>query len=52
MRGPKELASIVDLLGMGEGEGLDAVSGAPWGIVERNRTKLGASFVAPGVRVA
>jgi ribonuclease P/MRP protein subunit RPP1 len=52
MRGPRELASILDLLGIGEEEGLDAVSGTPWDIVERNRIKLGTSFVAPGVRVA
>ena len=52
MRGPRELASILDLLGIGEEEGLEAVSGTPWGTVERNRIKLGTSFVVPGVRVA
>ena len=51
MRVPRELAAVLELLGIGEEEGLDAVSTTPWGIVDRNREKLGPGFVAPGVRV-
>ena len=51
MRGPRELAAVLDLLGIGEEEGLDAVSTTPWSIVDRNREKLMPGFVEPGVRV-
>ena len=50
MRGPRELAASMQLLGVGEEESLDMVSDAPWSIVERNRGKLEPGYVSPGVR--
>ncbi len=52
MREPRALASLLDLLGIGEEEALEAVSKNPQRIVETNRGKLGPEFVAPGVRRA
>ncbi|MFB0557929.1 MAG: hypothetical protein ACETVY_02320, partial [Candidatus Bathyarchaeia archaeon] len=51
MRDPRGLVAILGLLGMGEEEGLNAVSTYPWRLVETNRGKLERGFVAPGVRV-
>jgi ribonuclease P/MRP protein subunit RPP1 len=51
MRGPRELASLSNLFGMDNESAVDAVSAIPYGIVERNRKKLDASYVARGVRV-
>jgi ribonuclease P/MRP protein subunit RPP1 len=50
MRGPRELAASMQLLGVGEEESLDMVSDVPWGIVERNRSKLEPGYVSPGIR--
>jgi RNase P/RNase MRP subunit p30 len=50
MRGPRELAASMQLLGIGEEESLDMVSDVPWSIVERNRRKLEPGYVSPGVR--
>jgi len=52
MRGPRELAASMQLLGIGEEESLDMVSDVPRGLVERNRGKLDPSYVSPGVRRA
>ena len=52
MRGPRDLAASMQLLGVGEEESLDMVSKVPWGIVERNRKKLDPGHVSPGVRRA
>ena len=51
LRKPLELAAFTGLFGLGEVEGLDAVSANPVQIVERNRLKLSRGFVAPGIRV-
>jgi len=51
MREPRGLAALLDLVGVGEEEGLEMVSSIPWGIVEVNRGKLSPGFIAPGVRV-
>jgi len=51
MREPRGLASLLDLVGVSEEEGLDMISTIPWEIVESNRLKLSPMFVAPGVRV-
>ena len=50
MRGPRELAASMQLLGVGEEDSLDMVSDVPWGLVERNRSKLEPSYVSPGIR--
>jgi len=50
MRDPRSLASLMDLLGVGEEEAFDAVSVNPWRVVERNRDKLSSRYVSPGVR--
>ena len=51
MRDPKSLAALMSLVGLGEEESLDLVSVNPSALVERNRDKLSASYVSPGVRV-
>ena len=51
MRDPRSLAALMNLVGLGEEESLDLVSENPWVMVERNRDKLSASYVSPGVRV-
>ncbi len=51
MREPRGLASIVDLVDIGEEESLEMISSIPWRIVEANRGKLASRFVEPGVRV-
>lgn len=51
MRMPRDLASIAYLFGLSEMEALDAVSTNPKAIVDANREKLGAAFVAPGIKV-
>lgn len=50
MRDPRSLASLMDLLGVGEEDALDAVSVNPWRVVERNRDKLSRGYVSPGVK--
>jgi ribonuclease P/MRP protein subunit RPP1 len=50
MRGPRELAASMQLLGIREEESLDMVSDVPWRMVERNRSKLEPGYVSPGVR--
>ena len=50
MRGPRELAASMQLLGIGEEESLDMVSDVPRELVERNRSKLEPGYVSPGVR--
>jgi RNase P/RNase MRP subunit p30 len=50
MRDSRSLASLLDLLGVGEEEALDAVSVNPWRVVERNRDKLSRGYVSPGVK--
>ncbi|RLI09303.1 hypothetical protein DRO42_04555 [Candidatus Bathyarchaeota archaeon] len=51
MREPRALAALLDLVGVGEEEGLAMVSSVPWRMVEVNRGKLAKGFIAPGVRV-
>lgn len=51
LRKPREMAALALLFGVDDGVELDAVSANPVGIVMRNRGKLGAGFVAPGIRV-
>lgn len=51
MRTPRDLASLANLFGMSETEALDAVSINPDAIVARNREKLSAKFVAPGISI-
>ena len=49
MRDPRSLASLMDLVGVGEEEALGMVSDTPWGLVERNRDKLSPGYILPGV---
>jgi RNase P/RNase MRP subunit p30 len=51
LRKPRELALLSSLFGLQGSAALDAVSGNPAGIVNRNREKLGGEFVAPGIRL-
>jgi RNase P/RNase MRP subunit p30 len=51
LRKPREMAALGFLFGLDKASGLDAVSRTPRTIVKRNREKLSAGFVAPGIRV-
>jgi ribonuclease P/MRP protein subunit RPP1 len=51
LRKPREMALFSSLFGLLGDKALDSVSAVPAGLVERNRAKLGAGFVAPGIRV-
>ncbi len=51
MRGPHDSASLAVLFGMDNESAMNALSTTPWGIVERNRRKLDAGYVAGGVHV-
>lgn len=51
LRKPREMAALAFLFGLDEASGLDAVSQNAEVIVKRNREKLDAEFVAPGIRV-
>jgi RNase P/RNase MRP subunit p30 len=51
MRKPKELAALASLYDLNEAFATEAVSKNPTTIVKRNREKLSARYVAPGMRV-
>jgi ribonuclease P/MRP protein subunit RPP1 len=51
LRKPREMAALAGLFGLAGDVALDAVSTNPAGLVMRNRGKLEAGFVAPGIRV-
>jgi ribonuclease P/MRP protein subunit RPP1 len=51
LRKPRETAALAGLFGLVGDAALDAVSTNPAGLVMRNRGKLEAGFVAPGIRV-
>ncbi len=51
MRKPRELAALASLFGLDETSGIETVSRNPLAIVKRNREKLSAKFVAPGIRI-
>ena len=51
LRRPREMAALTFLFGLDEASALKAVSQEPVAIVKRNREKLSAKFVAPGIRV-
>jgi ribonuclease P/MRP protein subunit RPP1 len=51
LRKPREMAVLAELTGLSETQALDAVSTNPEAIVKRNRAKLCAGYVAPGIRV-
>jgi RNase P/RNase MRP subunit p30 len=51
LRKPREMALLSSLFGLEGSNALNAVSGNPTGIVFRNREKLGAGFVAPGIHL-
>jgi RNase P/RNase MRP subunit p30 len=51
LRKPREMAALGFLFGLDEVSALEAVSQCAVAIVKRNREKLGAEFVAPGIRV-
>jgi RNase P/RNase MRP subunit p30 len=51
LRKPREMAALSFLFGLGEVSALEAVSKCAIAIVKRNREKLSAEFVAPGVRL-
>jgi ribonuclease P/MRP protein subunit RPP1 len=51
LRKPREMAALAFLFGLDEVSALDAVSQSANAIVKRNREKLSAKFVAPGIRV-
>lgn len=49
LRGPRELASLLEVLGYAQEESLDSVSKIPEKILERNLLKLSKNYVARGV---
>jgi len=51
LRRPREMAALAFLFGLDEASALKAVTHTPVAIVKRNREKLSADFVAPGIRV-
>ena len=51
MRGPHDYAALTTLFDMQSSSALGALSDNPGGIVQRNRKKLSADYVAPGIRV-
>jgi len=51
LRKPREMAALALLFDLDEASSLRAVSENPLAIIKRNREKLGAGFVAPGIRV-
>lgn len=51
LRAPRDLASLLTLMDVDLDTALDAVSENPLRIVERNREKLKADFISPGVRL-
>jgi len=51
MRKPREMAALTSLFDLDEISALRTVSENPAAIVRRNRQKLSAEFVAPGIRV-
>ncbi|MFA5365434.1 MAG: RNase P subunit p30 family protein [Candidatus Bathyarchaeia archaeon] len=51
MRGPHDFAAMATVFGLQVDSVLDALSGSAFCLVERNREKLSAGFVAPGIRV-
>jgi RNase P/RNase MRP subunit p30 len=51
LRKPREMAALAFLFGLDEASALEAVSQSADAIVKRNREKLSARFVAPGIRV-
>lgn len=51
LRKPREMAVLAELFGLSETQALNAVSINPQEIVTRNRGKLCASYIAPGIRV-
>ena len=51
MRGPHDYAALASLFDLPLASALGALSDNPWGIVERNRKKLNADYVAPGIHV-
>jgi len=51
LRKPREMAALAFLFGLDETSALEAVSQSANAIFKRNREKLSAKFVAPGIRV-
>ncbi len=51
LRKPRETAMLASLFGLTGSAALDAVSTSPAHMVKVNREKLGANFVAPGIRL-
>lgn len=51
LRKPMEMAALAGLFGLDYSSALEGVSTTPMSIVERNRMKLSAGFVAPGIDV-
>jgi ribonuclease P/MRP protein subunit RPP1 len=51
LRKPREMAALASLFGLENTSALEAVSHNPIAIVKRNRDKLSAKFVAPGISI-
>jgi ribonuclease P/MRP protein subunit RPP1 len=51
LRKPREMAALASLFGLENTPALEAVSHNPLAIVKRNRDKLSAKFVAPGINI-
>jgi ribonuclease P/MRP protein subunit RPP1 len=51
LRKPREMAALASLFGLENTQALEAVSHNPIAIVKRNRDKLSAKFVAPGINI-
>jgi RNase P/RNase MRP subunit p30 len=51
LRKPQDYASLALLFGVDAPYALEALSTIPAGVVERNRLKQDADYVAPGIRI-
>jgi len=51
MRNPRDYAALTYLFGMNQESALCSISDEPLRIIERNRKKLSANYVAPGVYI-
>ena len=51
LRSPRDLASLIQLLGLSEEQALNALSETPMAIIQRNRCKRNKSYVEAGVKI-
>lgn len=51
MRGPKDMAAVLAVLGLDTARALDAVSGAPFSLAQENLEKRGPRFISDGIEI-